>query len=106
MNEEQIKELFSDEAFVASVLALDTPEEVQAALKERGLDVTLEEIDAIQKALVKKADGELADDDLEDVAGGSLTIMAAIGIASIIGASVAGGIKLGDKVNEWTRRRW
>lgn len=85
---------------------METPEDVQTALKEKGVDLSIEDIKAIQNILVNQEDGELSEDDLENVAGGSLTIMAALGIASIIGAAVGGTIKLGNSVNNWTRRRW
>jgi predicted ribosomally synthesized peptide with nif11-like leader len=70
MNEEKIKELFTDEAFIASIAELETAEDVQKALSEKGLDLSIEEITAIQNALASN-DGELSEDDLENVAGGS-----------------------------------
>ena len=106
MNEELLKEVLSDEAFAKSLREMETPEDVQTALKEKGVDLSIEDIKAIQNILVNQEDGELSEDDLENVAGGSLTIMAALGIASIIGAAVGGTIKLGNSVNNWTRRRW
>ena len=42
MDEKLVKEVFSDKEFVMSLLKLDTPEEVQAALKEKGIDLTIE----------------------------------------------------------------
>lgn len=106
MNEELLKEVLSDEAFAKSLIEMETPEDVQTALKEKGVDLSIEDIKAIQNLLVNQEDGELSEDDLENVAGGSLTIMAALGIASIIGTAVGGTIKLGNSVNNWTRRRW
>jgi len=106
MDQELLKKVLADSDFTKSLLNMENPEDVQAALKEKGVDITLEEINTIRKALEQQENGELSDDDLEDVAGGSLTIAAALGIAAIIGASVGGAIKLGEKVTEWTRRRW
>ncbi len=37
MDENRIKEVFSDEEFVKGLLALEEPAEVQAALKEKGI---------------------------------------------------------------------
>ncbi|MDO4744882.1 MAG: hypothetical protein Q4A86_05835 [Clostridia bacterium] len=88
MNVEKMKEVFSDEAFVKSVLELETAAEVQAALKEKGVELTEEEILAIRKLLSKlesgevtkeqlavwqkqAEDGELSEEALEQVAGGS-----------------------------------
>lgn len=106
MNEELLKEVLSDTDFAKSLAEMETPEEVQAALKEKGVDISLEDIAAIQNVLENQNEGELSEDDLENVAGGSLTVMAALGIASIIGAAVGGTIKLGDSIDKWTRRRW
>lgn len=52
MNEQQIKEIFSDEAFVNSILEMETPQDVQKALSEKGLDLSLEEINTIQNTLI------------------------------------------------------
>lgn len=106
MNEELLKEVLSDADFAKSLIEMDTPEAVQSALKEKGIDLSLEDITAIQNILTNQSEGELSEDDLENVAGGSLTIMGAIAIAGIIGAAVGGGIKLGDSVDKWTNRRW
>ena len=43
MNMEKMKEVFSDEAFVKSLFELETAAEVQAALKEKGVELTEEE---------------------------------------------------------------
>ena len=39
MDDQQIQELFSDKEFVDSLLGLETPEEVQETLAEKGLDL-------------------------------------------------------------------
>lgn len=69
MNEEQVKELFSDEAFVASILEMETSEEVQKAFSDRGLDLSLDEIEIIKNSLSNE-ETELSEDDLETVTGG------------------------------------
>jgi hypothetical protein len=75
MDEAKLKEVFSDEAFVKELLELDAPEEVQAKLADKGVALTLEETKALGSALVRNAEanGELDEDALEDVAGGSTT---------------------------------
>lgn len=103
MDEQKIRELFSDEAFVGSILEMDTAEDVQKALSKKGLDLSLEEINTIRTSL-EHEEGELSEDQLEDVAGGSVT---AIVCGLIIGgAALAGGHSLGKAVHNWTRRRW
>lgn len=102
MNLEKLQEVLSDEAFVNALFALETAAEVQAALKEKGVELSEEEILSIRALLQKvesgeitkeqleqwskqAADGELSDEMLEQVAGGSwifLGIMAAAMIVS------------------------
>ncbi len=104
MNEQQIKELFSDEAFVSSIMEMENPEDVQKALSAKGLELSLAEIKAIQEALSSN-EGELSEDELEDVAGG--VAFTAIISALIIGGAAAGGaFTAGKAVHKWTRRRW
>lgn len=103
MNEQKIKEVFSDQAFVESMLEMETAEDVQKALAEKGLDLSLAEIQSIKNSL-ENTEGELSEESLENVAGGSIT---AIVCGLIIGGAVAGGaFGLGKAVNNWTRRRW
>lgn len=106
MVEERMKEILSDSQFAQSLLEMDTAEEVQEALREKGVELTKADIEAVRLALENPDDNELNDEDLENVAGGSLTVLAAIGIASIIGAAFGGTVTLGNAVNNWTRRRW
>ena len=118
MNMEKMKEVFSDEAFVKKLFGLETAAEVQAALKEKGVELTEEEILGIRDLLGKvESDeisveqleqwaaqvesGELSDEMLEQVAGGSVAGVLIIGgvvvgaIAAVTGlaATVTGFIK-------------
>lgn len=71
MSNEKLNEVLSDRAFVNSLLELETMEEVQAALKEKGLDLSAEELAFVRNRFTKMASGkELSDEDLENVAGG------------------------------------
>ncbi|MDD3852441.1 MAG: Nif11-like leader peptide family RiPP precursor [Syntrophomonadaceae bacterium] len=64
-----------DKSFGEKLFSLENSEEVQSFLHENGLEFSLEEInrlkDVIVKTAAKAANGEISDDDLEDVAGGS-----------------------------------
>ena len=131
MNMEKIKEVFADEAFVKGLFELGSAAEVQAALQEKGVALTEEEILGIRDLLVKMEsgevsteqaeqwaaqaeNGELPDELLEQVSGGEIVIMAAvtIGIGTIltwigIGAAVgaaAGGVAAGAV--DAVERRW
>ncbi|NPV91234.1 MAG: Nif11-like leader peptide family natural product precursor [Firmicutes bacterium] len=69
----KIQEVFSDEAFVKNLLVMETPEEVQEALQKKGVDLTVEDIVKIRDLIAKKQNaGELSDEDLEGVAGGTV----------------------------------
>ncbi|MBR3631191.1 MAG: Nif11-like leader peptide family natural product precursor [Mogibacterium sp.] len=72
MSNEQLTEIFSDEAFVKELLAADDVKAVQQMLEGKGLSLTEAEITAVQERLENYNDGELSEDDLEDVAGGSV----------------------------------
>ena len=104
---EKLKEIFADKDFTAKVLEMETPEEVQKAVKAKGVEMSLEEIDSIKDFVEKNSEGEeLTDDQLENVAGGSITVAAVVGGIIIGGAVISGAVTLGRAVNNWTRRRW
>ena len=82
MNQNHIKEVFSDEVFVGSLMELETPEQVRAALKEKGVDMTENEILSLRDEIIKQAQqggdgGEMSLESLDEVAGG-FTIPAVI----------------------------
>lgn len=103
MKEALIKEVFSDKEFVESLLGLETPEEVQAALKAKDLDLSIEEIESIQKALTAQESNELSEEEMENVAGG-FAITA--GIVSAIAGVVSATAGTGSFVHKLTRGRW
>ena len=77
MNEERIKQFFSDEEFVKELLSKETPEEVQAVLAEKNIDLTIAEIvklgEIISKKLQQTENGEsaeLTEEELKDISGG------------------------------------
>ncbi|MDO4731005.1 MAG: Nif11-like leader peptide family natural product precursor [Clostridia bacterium] len=59
MNTEKMKEVFSDEAFVKSLFAMETAAEVQSALKEKGIEMSEEEILSVRELLGKVENGEI-----------------------------------------------
>lgn len=107
MNVEKMNEVFSDEAFVKSLFELETAAEVQAALKEKDIELSDEEILGVRELLLKVESGEISaeqleqwaklaengefsDEMLEQVSGGSilLGIGIAVGFVANIGAMV------------------
>ena len=84
MNEERIKEVFSDEEFVKELFDKETPEEAQALLAEKDIDMPVEALVKIKDLVVAKfqetengESTELTEADLEDVAGGWGMVIAA-----------------------------
>ena len=108
MNEERIKEVFSDEAFVKALLEQEEAAQVQAMLAEKEIDLSIEEINKLQELLLKQSSGEvdeeeLSEDALEDVAGGSLVVLGALIIATLGLGLVAGSAAC---LASNRRRRW
>jgi predicted ribosomally synthesized peptide with nif11-like leader len=81
----------ADQSLGEKLFALETPEEVQSFLQAEGLEFTIDEImtlrEALVKALEKKENGELSDEDLEEVAGGLLGLRV-LGILMLIGLAI------------------
>jgi hypothetical protein len=107
MSEQEIKDIFSDEAYVSSLLALETPEEVQASLAEKGLDLSETEITTILDSIqtYAQSDGELSEDALETVTGGIIGLI----VFAVVMGTLAVSAGIGSIVNAAlvvTRRRW
>ena len=105
ISEETIREVFSDEDFVKTLFALETPEEVQSALKEKNIELSIEEILKVRDLLLKTTgnSGILSDEDLQEVSGGAIItaiagVVLLVGFELIAGATFAGSICLAD----WT----
>jgi lactobin A/cerein 7B family class IIb bacteriocin len=113
MNEQRMKEIFSDEAFVKELFAMETPAQVQAALKEKGIDITETEVirakdlinERIQSgAAPERVSEELSLEQLDDVAGGALPALIGILIWVVVGV-VAGGV-VGGVAQGVSKIRW
>jgi hypothetical protein len=116
MDQEKLKEVLSDEAFVKKLLAMEKPEDVQDALEDKGVEMSLDDIKQIgeiirkvqsgeisQEQLERAADGELSEDELEGVSGGLvLTILGIVGIVFCAGAVATSAVV----VTRATRGSW
>ena len=65
MNEEKMKTVFADKEFVKSLFEMETVAEVQAALKEKGIEATEQEILAVRDIIAKVDSGDLSVKQLE-----------------------------------------
>ena len=106
MNEERIKEIFADEEFVKELFSKETPEEAQALLAEKDIDVSIEELVKLKDLVVAKLQAaensesaELTEADLEDVAGGTFGISVVIAIVGIL--YLCGSVTLIKTTNRW-----
>lgn len=72
----KLEKILADKAFVDKVLGIETAEDVQKALNEKGLELSMEEIYDIRDAWTKQAEGadEIDAGDLRKVAGGTIYI--------------------------------
>lgn len=97
-----VKEVLSNQEVAEEFFSKETPEEAQAFLQERGVEISLDEIKEIGAALEKMQDGELSEDDLENVAGGGVIRDAYDDIISI-GKEIFSRRNM-NKVKRWFRR--
>ena len=80
---QKLQEVLSDEAFAKELFQMEDAGDVQKALEEKGIEMSLDEIRRIKERAMKVqsgeasqeqaeplADGELSEDELADVAGG------------------------------------
>ena len=102
MDQERLKEVLKDEAFVKELLAMEEPEQVQEALEEKGVPLTLDEIKNLgefvskvasgeipQETVEAMANGELSEAELEEVAGGVVVeLIIVLGVAAFFGAGM------------------
>ena len=64
----ELKDLLADEQFISEIIPLDSIEEVQAAFKEKGVKISIEECQEIGKAIRRII--AVTDDELEQLSGG------------------------------------
>ncbi len=78
----KLNELLKDQDFAKQLFELDTPEEVKDLLSKKGVDVTVDEVNALGQQLsemedkIKSGSDELTEDELESAAGGVTPIVA------------------------------
>ena len=127
MNLEKMKAVFADEAFMKQLFELETAAQVQAALKERGVELTEEEILGIRDFIIKvergeisaeqlekwaaqEENGELSEEALEQVAGGSIigaiiaiigTKAAITGLVTVVSAAIGAGVAAAVDRHGW-----
>jgi len=108
MNEERIKEVFSDEEFVKELFSKETPEEAQALLAEKEIDLSIDELVKLKDLVAAKLQAaengestEITEEDLADVAGGVAVLFAIMGLV-VVGV----GMMMAIPYIDFERRRW
>jgi lactobin A/cerein 7B family class IIb bacteriocin len=102
--------MFSDEVFLKGLFQLETPEEVQMALRQKDISLSVEEIVKVRELMLKRLEtgAELSEEELAEVTGGSVTVIAGliilVGAATLLGATSLGGIAY--CTNVLTHGRW
>jgi len=97
MNEERIKEVFSDEEFVKELFSKETPEEAKALLEEKDIDFSVEDLIKLREIIIAKMEqqasseeGELGEDELKNVSGGTLTFIISLIVSIVVNAAFVG----------------
>ena len=68
--EARMEELLKDEAFCEELKACPGPQEIADLFTQKGIEIDAEDVMALAKGL--QENGEISDEDLENVSGGSL----------------------------------
>ena len=104
---QRIIELENDEAFTKKLMNCDSAEKVQALFKENGVDFSMEQVNDLLKGIAElliqlgNNDGELTEDELEQIAGGwnwrgfisgvitgvALVVVSALAVAAEVGTA-------------------
>ena len=114
MNEVKIREVFSDEQFVKGLFAMETPAEVQQALRQKDITLSVDAIVKIRELLLKRLETgeELSEEELESVNGGAVVtcvlLIAALFAGALIGGAAVGAGVIGGAyiVNDKTSGGW
>ena len=75
MDQEKIIDVLKNKTFAKKISKFQTPEEIQSAFKEKGIEISLEEVQllgSVINKMIEKRTTELSKEDLEDITGGVL----------------------------------
>lgn len=90
---EIVKDAFADKEFVAALAKITTAEDAQKAFADKGIELSLEEVQQIGDLMAQR--DELGEDDLDSVAGGwAITTGVALIIGGILVCVAIAGIKI------------
>jgi len=89
---DKVRAVDGDKEFVDYLIKLDTPEDIQNAFKEKGVDLSLDEVEELVVEMVDAAGkyGELSEEDLDSVSGGFVITSTVAGMAIFLGLTAIG----------------
>lgn len=73
MENEKLLELLKNEEFAKKIVAMETPEEVQKAFEDQGVEITIDEVKFLGEIInksIEKGGKPLTEEDLEEISGG------------------------------------
>ena len=116
MDKQKIESLLKNEEFMKKILPMQTPEEVQAEFKKEGVELSIEEIEALGSIINKyleKGGKPLSEDELENIAGGhdcsvQLAIVMGVELGVVGGVIAAGAAAIGGTVmlGKWISKKY
>ena len=74
MRDEKIEEIIKDRRFLDNISKMETPEEVQSAFKNKGVDLSLDEVGAlgdIINSISDKKFNDFCEEELNEITGGA-----------------------------------
>ena len=110
MSNEKILEILKDKNFAEKILKMQTPEQVQVAFKEKGVEISVDEvkiIGSILNKMVEKKTTNLSEEDLNEIAGGGGfgEFMKGVGEGALdVPLNLANTVtayKYQEKINKW-----
>ena len=94
----KILALTEDKEFMQFLFAQDSYEKIQEAFASKDVELSIDEVKELVSdvlAQTENSSAELNENELENVAGGFITVAAAVGLAKVAlvaGMSIAGGV--------------
>lgn len=90
-----INELLKDKEFVEKILVMKTPEEIQNAFLDRGVKISIEELEEIAKNVYQIINNphekeKIIDNEMENISGGKVNVHKGLRTAAAITAGVGG----------------
>ena len=105
---EKLTALLSEQSFFEEYKDLGNPDEIIAAIQSKVPEATADEIDQVLTAVsstLLQENGELSEDDLDDVAGGFAVTITVAGVITAVKIAAAAGTVIGGAVWYWKHRK-